>query len=76
MEWTAPDLVHLAPGVLGRFGALTEICQHRIGRPVERAVGGPDDALESLELTARAQALELLMRIEDQRGPGKATRRP
>src|SRR6266508_7036267 len=77
MEWAAPLAVRrVAPRVLPRLGTVPEISQVGIDAALERDIPLADVIAQAVEVPLAAQPLELRVRVEYQRGPGKPPREP
>ena len=83
MKWTsglcrlkrrAPIFFHRAPGILACLRLLAEIAEHRIDRSLQFQIALANDFLHSFPFPVAAQALELLVWIEHESRPGKASR--
>src|SRR5256885_1159767 len=71
-----PILFNHASGILARFRLLAEIAEHRIDRSLKREFAPTDKLLHSFPFFLSTQSFELLVRIENQRRPGKTARLP
>src|SRR3954471_3864724 len=67
-----PLFVDLPARVLRRLRTVAEVGNHRVDIPLQRALGAANYLLKSGEAAILAQAIELLVRVEHQRRPGKA----
>src|SRR4051812_14827047 len=76
LERCAPVRCHGASGVLPRLGRFAEIAQHGIDAALQLQVALPDRVLQAFPFSIRAQSLELLVWIEDQRRPAETPRNP
>src|SRR5688572_2872940 len=77
MEWAAPLAVRrVAPRVLPRLGAVSEIGQVGIDAALERNIALADVIAKAVEVSLAAQVLELRVRVEYQRGPSEPAREP
>ena len=75
MEWTPPQGARrVASGVLAGFGSLAEVRQVGIDAALERDVALADAVAQAIEETLTAQPIELGVRVEDERRPGKTAR--
>src|SRR5205085_162741 len=69
-----PIVADRAAGILWRFGFFAEFAQHGINASLNRQFARANRALHSFPFFIGAQSLELFVRIENQRWPGKTAR--
>src|SRR5579884_1003302 len=74
MERTSPRLFDGAAGILAGLGVVAEVGEVRVDGAVDDALAVADALLKPAVLSAGAQRVELLVRVEDERRPGETAR--